>query len=351
MATAHNSAIKKAVRKIIPVRSSVFERRHNELSQAISEINESLLKASMNQQVFFEENQTRQKSNSEKIEQLEQSLVSLHRTLDELSGILQNDANALHRVESATSEINETIEAIKHRTQHQLNVSYRLEALQKETVWAEIFRQTTSKHSAWLQDTSFSPGRWAVGFPFLYATYRILDEMKPQSILELGLGQSTKMIGQYASYFSSVSHQVVEHDEQWINFWKASNNSIDSTIVHKLDLTFMHRDGISHQIRCYSNFKSTFDNQQFDFISIDAPFGYDMPEIARIDILDLIPNCLKDSFAIIVDDCNRTGEQKMVDALESILKKADIQYAKGLYQGEKITTVIASRNNAFLCTM
>ena len=44
----------------------------------------------------------------------------------------------------------------------------------REILWAQIFNNTISS-SAWLKDASFSPGRAAVGYPFLYACYRILD--------------------------------------------------------------------------------------------------------------------------------------------------------------------------------
>ncbi len=68
-----------------------------------------------------------------------------------------------------------------------------MEDYPKEILWAEIFRSVTDK-STWLKNRSFAPGRWALGYPALYILYRILNEMKPKSILELGLGQSTRMI-------------------------------------------------------------------------------------------------------------------------------------------------------------
>ena len=63
----------------------------------------------------------------------------------------------------------------------------------RENEWAAIFNNTIHD-STWLKDRSFSPGRWAVGYQFLYVMYRILNEIKPERILELGLGQSTRML-------------------------------------------------------------------------------------------------------------------------------------------------------------
>ena len=42
------------------------------------------------------------------------------------------------------------------------------------------------------------PGRWAaVGFPYLYVMYRVLNEVRPEMLLEIGTGQTTKMIWIY----------------------------------------------------------------------------------------------------------------------------------------------------------
>ena len=87
-----------------------------------------------------------------------------------------------------------------------------------EAVWAEIFNNTVT-NSEWLKDKTFSPGRWAVGYPYLYVMYRVLDVVRPKAILELGLGQSTKMIAQYSMANTDVKHYVVERDLNWVAFF------------------------------------------------------------------------------------------------------------------------------------
>ena len=47
--------------------------------------------------------------------------------------------------------------------------------MQNELYWAQIYNSTT-QNSAWLTENNFSPGRWAVGYNFLYVMYRILSE-------------------------------------------------------------------------------------------------------------------------------------------------------------------------------
>ena len=218
-----------------------------------------------------------------------------------------------------------------------------------EAVWAEIYNSTITK-SRWLKDKAFSPGRWAVGYPYLYVMYRILNEVQPQNILELGLGQSTKMIGQYTSYYKRVHHQVVEHDPEWIDFFKKNYSLSERTKLIQLNREFVPYKE-AEKVRVFKDFSQTFKGQKFDFISIDAPLGGDMKEYARIDVLQMIPACLAEDFIIMIDDCERSGEKRTVMEMERVLQENQILYRKGKYSGKKDCIVIAANVLKFVCSM
>ena len=218
-----------------------------------------------------------------------------------------------------------------------------------EAVWAEIYNSTITK-SRWLKDKAFSPGRWAVGYPYLYVIYRILNEVQPHNILELGLGQSTKMIGQYTSYYKGVHHQVVEHDPEWIDFFKKNYSLSERTKLIQLNREFVSYKE-AEKVRVFKDFYQTFKGQKFDFISIDAPLGGDMKEYARIDVLQMIPTCLAEDFIIMIDDCERSGEAHTVMEMERVLQENQILYKKGKYSGKKDCIVIASNALKFVCSM
>ena len=218
-----------------------------------------------------------------------------------------------------------------------------------EAVWAEIYNSTITK-SRWLKDKAFSPGRWAVGYPYLYVIYRILNEVQPQNILELGLGQSTKMIGQYTSYYKGVHHQVVEHDPEWIDFFNKNYSLSERTKLIQLNREFVSYKE-AEKVRVFKDFYQTFKGQKFDFISIDAPLGGDMKEYARIDVLQMIPTCLAEDFIIMIDDCERSGEAHTVMEMERVLQENQILYKKGKYSGKKDCIVIASNALKFVCSM
>ncbi len=224
-----------------------------------------------------------------------------------------------------------------------------LKETQEEVLWGEIFRDTIAG-SNWLTDRSFSPGRWAAGYPFLYALYRTLDEQKPKRILELGLGQTTRMIAQYAAAHEDVQHIVVEHDSAWISFFQKSFALSDRSRILTLSLeehAYLEDDAVLS----YGSFSDALQGQRFDLLSIDGPFGGNANLYARVDVLRMLPDCLADSFAILLDDCDRSGERRTLAQMEQKLKECGIAYRIGRYAGQKETRVIVSEDWRFLCSM
>lgn len=218
-----------------------------------------------------------------------------------------------------------------------------------EGVWAAIFNNVISG-SRWLKNTSFSAGRWAVGYQYLYVMYRVLNEIHPKRILELGLGQSTRMLGQYAASHKDVSHFVVEHDPEWINFFQRDFQLSSRSRIIQLERK-METYKEASAVRVFKGFRTKFRNKKFDFISIDAPFGGDMKQYARIDVLKLLPDCLADEFVIMIDDTERPGETNTVAEMTNVLKQNGIAYGIGKYSGVKDCTVISSANLKFVCSM
>ncbi len=219
----------------------------------------------------------------------------------------------------------------------------------RENEWAAIFNNTIY-NSSWLNDRSFSPGRWAVGYQFLYVMYRILNEVKPKSILEMGLGQSTRMIAQYVRASSDVNHYVVEHDPGWIEFFSNNFAVPESTTIVQLPWDFRPYKE-AERVRCYKDFAANFKDKVFDFISIDGPLGGDMHQYARIDTLSIVPESLAENFVIMIDDTERSGEIGMIAELLAKLDAAGIKYKVGHYRGEKQATVICSLAWGFLSSM
>ena len=272
---------------------------------------------------------------------LEQSAAGLQKQTDALA-----EAFAAGREQMATRKQVEALADTAEKARRQAADSARHAS---EAVWAQIFNNTISE-SLWLKDKTFSPGRWAVGYPYLYVMYRVLNETRPKRILELGLGQSTRMIAQYAAAFQDVEHIVVEHDPEWVEFF-----CNDFPIPKNTKVVMLEREMVPYKdaesVRVFKGFKETFQGQQFDFISVDAPFGGDMKQYSRIDVLNLIPDGLREKFVIMMDDCNRIGEINTVQEIERFLAQSQIKYQMGRYSGDKISVLFCPERMDFLCSM
>jgi len=217
-------------------------------------------------------------------------------------------------------------------------------SLQKEQLNAIIFFNSIS-NCDWVVDKNFYPRGWAVDFSFLYTLFRILNEIKPQKVLEFGLGQSSKLIHQYGNSHNDRCVITCEHDKKWVDFFK-------KTFLEKIDIKLLELEKIRYknfETLSYKNVKKEFENQKFDLILIDAPFG--SKHFSRSQILELIPDILEQSFCIILDDYNRIGEQETAQEMQKILSESNIKYYYGVYQGDKKHFLICSEDLKFLCSM
>lgn len=231
------------------------------------------------------------------------------------------------------------------------NRVHNIQAYSLDNMWATVFNSTVVG-SEWLEDTSLSPGRAAIGYPGLYALYRVLDEFRPKNLLEMGLGQSTKIIGAYAEHFDA-NHTVVEHNQSWINFFLNKHGNKPSTkmvcLEVKHELYSGRRVNTSTPINYYLNFKEKFGDKKFDFIFIDGPNG--SSEFSRVDITEILPECLADEFVIMLDDSERNGEKRTNEVICEILHDAGIVAYTTEVEGLKNTRLIVSENQSYLCTI
>ncbi|MCR5701963.1 MAG: hypothetical protein K6G76_07460 [Lachnospiraceae bacterium] len=223
----------------------------------------------------------------------------------------------------------------------------------QELIFSQVFHDTI-KGSSWLpKNFPFSPGRGALGYPALYVLYRILDELKPNNILEMGMGQSTKMIGLYNHKHSSCIHEVVEHDPEWISFFCNHFELPKTTHVVQLPIVeaSINLGEAPTDVIIYNGFYEKFKDKKYDFICIDGPYGFNDPEYSRIDIFNILPECLNERFVILLDDCDRLGEENTFNLIKSTLSESNIPHSSTIYQGEKGTGLIVSKDLAFMCSM
>ena len=211
---------------------------------------------------------------------------------------------------------------------------------------AAITFSNAIQNSEWLKYKSFYPGRWAVEYTFLLTLFRIFEHHNFTNLLEFGLGQTSRMVHQYAAFYN-VPAITVEHDTEWIEFTRKDTHNAYPINVKVLPLEMVDYNG--YKTRTYQGVKTAFENQKFDFILVDGPFGSE--HYSRSQTIQLAKSNLAETFCIIIDDCNRIGEQETVAEVESVLKKINVKYAINKYQGLSDYVVICSDNLKFLTSM
>jgi uncharacterized protein YdaT len=345
-------SVKGKIKNMIPCSSAKIERYYKELKKENEELKQLILQLQKQEKKNFSETCNVHNDTRKIRDELHNTFIKTSKVQTEVHDI-HSDAMKLrqevHDIHDKDRSILDEVKIVDGNTRNVMNIARNTSHAADESVWGHIFRDAIC-NSEWLHDQCFFPGRWAVGYQYLYVLYRVLNGVKPSNILELGLGQSTRMISQYVEFNKMAMHRVVEHDSEWISFFKQDNQIVDRTEIVKLDLgkeSFEDDD----EVLVYKDFYNTLSDRKYDFISIDAPFGGGANIYARVDSIALIPECLADSFIIMVDDANRDGEKNMIECLKKKLSDADIPFETGHYCGNKTTYVIASPDKKFVCSL
>lgn len=218
-----------------------------------------------------------------------------------------------------------------------------------ELIWARVWDDTRNGID-WAQNLpSISPGRWAVGYNYLYIMTRSLLELKPRAVLDIGLGISSTLVSNYFKYnhFDNSVHTIIDHDDKWIDFY--TKNHCLSSNSEILQLDCIEKEYCGSKYYAYKNFAEAVKGERYDVVSIDGPWGSE--RYSRRDIIGQIPEILSDNFVIILDDSNRRGEKDTIAEIEKKLKEADIEYEIGYYAGQTECALITTKNNRFLCSM
>lgn len=371
--------IRKLIQKCVPPTRRFVNRRINELSDEIqtkidsinleditneirnaSQINEELIgnltELVQNNDSAYKSMYNQTKTEIDDIKEAVQYIKELQKSISQIVIMQNKTLELVKKQEDKISEfprnINDAASEIttvqKRLYDDQISKMILLQRVEEENTWANVFHDVI-KDSVWLQNKAFAPGRWAAGYQMLYVMYRVLDSVKPKKILELGLGQTTRMISQYSGFYHA-DHQVVEHDPKWIEFFTITYEVPDNVKFVNLD-TIVDKYLEDEDVIMYQGFEERFRGQRFDFICIDAPLGGKAVKYARIDILKILPECLESDFVLLFDDTERIGETNTINLLQKTLKENGIKYVMKRYDGRKSSTIITTKKYSFLTSL
>lgn len=220
-----------------------------------------------------------------------------------------------------------------------------LRSTQREILKGMNFTNTIID-SEWLKYKGVSPGGMAADYGLLYTLYRVLDGIKPQNILEFGLGQSSKLIHQYASYYN-INAVTYEHDDKWIRFFDEGKNGDYHVNIKKMDLEAVVYKG--YETISYKNYEKELGGAKFDLILVDGPFGSE--HFSRSQIIRIAGMNLSKSFCIILDDIHRKGELETFKEIMNVLNHNNISFCSRMYYSSKVHGLICSKDLVFLTSL
>lgn len=234
-------------------------------------------------------------------------------------------------------------------SERQLKKDLENQDLLKEQLWSTVFHDTVLSYE-WFNVKSLSLGRSAIGYNYAYVISRVLHSMHPKSILEFGLGQSSKILNSYFQFYKNEMkvYDLIEHDVSWKEFF-SSEIQMGGVSFHLNKISIYEEYG--DRFYKYDNLDEVLKGKKYNLISIDGPFGYYGKYIGRTDIVKYIPNILEDDWVILMDDYERIQEKNAIRFIEQKLKKEHISYYKGVYQGENHICILVSSNWRFLTTL
>lgn len=216
---------------------------------------------------------------------------------------------------------------------------------QHEILMAHKYHDTVADYE-WLKYKGISPGGWAVDYAFCYTLARTLNAMHPKNILECGLGQSSRILHQYATFYGGYA-VTCEHNVEWIDFFKKETGDKYPINIQKVELKEVEYNGV--RTLTYKDVPELFHDNTFDLILIDGPFGSE--HYSRSQVIDLCKNNLKERFCIIMDDTERIGEKETIEEIKKALSLKNIGFTEKTYSSIKSHTLLCSKDLTFLTSL
>lgn len=277
----------------------------------------------------------------EMVQEQQAVLDSVQKSLEDLSGLKEIDFAQQEELKSLTKEL-ETQKS--HLMKEVQNLQNKVQRQYQELNFADLLHDST-KDSPWLKDRSFALYGWAANYSFIYTLFRILDNIRPAYILEMGLGQTSLVTSQYiANNNPEADLDIIENDTDWINVYRSKLAQHKNIRLHQCDIEFF--DYAGEKNRKYKDLHKITQEKKYNLILVDGPIG-GAQKFPRSNIVDLVQQNLAEDFIIIFDDAERSGEQNTIAKTKEKLSVMGIDFGVQQRNALKSQVLIFSKSCEF----
>jgi hypothetical protein len=208
----------------------------------------------------------------------------------------------------------------------------------KELDWANVYHDSI-RGKSYIENLSLNIGRWAGNYAFFYVLNRIMHDFKPKKIIELGLGESTKFV---SSCIKGINYDceyiIIEQSKEWKSYFETNFVLPKKTYIKYYPTETKNIQGFD--VNIYKDLNK-LNNFNADLYIIDGPKG--SKRFSRYDIYFLAEKFNKHSeFIILLDDCQRQGEEDTFSDLQKLFKEKGISYFVAKYSGIKTLKLIVT---------
>lgn len=183
------------------------------------------------------------------------------------------------------------------------------------------------------EEDGFFPVGGAANHSLLYLILRIAREFRPRSVLDIGAGQSSLLWSMLARHGHVGAVLTLEDDAGW-------GEAIGSRIDHPMLVTPLSRRHVEGRIHATYDWFAVSKRGPFDVIVCDGPRG--TARHSRGGVVHLLDRSLPSDFVLVLDDCERPGEQDTVDMVHERLDALGIDYEAGVTRAAKTQVTFAA---------
>lgn len=164
----------------------------------------------------------------------------------------------------------------------------------------------------------------------------LLEEYKPKSICEFGCGVTSSVFMQWCDS-NDCELLSIEHDVKYAE--KYNGVVFPLKEFGELEIGDVHFKNVNYYVGLEEYLSKC--GKKFDFVCIDAPFGWDNRyEYTRVQLLDFIEyDLLCDECVFMVHDVERVSQMNTLRIFENMVKEKGYEFEKKEINNGKILRV------------